>query len=1037
MSKQNQQQLNLMDTVRIQDSQGRVDQFRSHRAVALLIYLVVQERAVPRSELVELIWPDKPADRGRANLRWSLSYWNKLLPDCWEVTRQTVQFQPGDRCRVDILTLQAALSVRDMAALETAVSLAHGEFCRGFYFDESPEFEAWLLTQREHWRQQLSTAYQKLIDQYRGFGEYGRALTFARKLLDLDAWQENIHRQVMLLRARSGDFTGALAQYETCCQILRDELNISPTEATAALADRIRGWRERPRHNLALQPTPFIGREKELAELTALLAAPDNRLVTIVAAGGMGKTRLALAAAAQQTGAFLDGVAFVSLAPITSPTLLATSVTETLGDAGFIEPHQGHKSATNYLLDALAGRELLLVLDNYEQLLPDVSLLLTILDRAAQVKLLVTSRERLNIRWERPYPLTGLPYPAEDEPAWQSYSAPQLFLQTAQQVHPDFKPGDKDVQAISRICRLVEGMPLALELAATWVRLQQPAAIAAEIAQNVDILHTRQQDLPPRQRSINAVFEQTWARLSPAEQQTLRQLSVFRGPFTVAAASAVTGAGWSLLAALVDKSLLRQREMEDEGDTAVYCDMHELLRQYAAKQLEAQGETALTQQRHGQYYAQLLAAYEPRLSAGDAVAATLQQMRREIDNIRTAWDWALSSRQGDSLNQMLNSIDQFYFLPSLVRDGQAVMAAAAAQLETTPERDAALNLAYGRILARQGAFTWSLHEDYQTAEQLTRRGLAIVEKETSGIEVARVLHMLANIIYQRNLPTAQQYWARSLKIYQELGKHGRQSVLLRNLCVTATTYAEMLHYWEQALETAVSGGDRRNEGHLYFIRGDCEFQVGHIAVGYELAQKSVALIRTIDDPPHLILAMNVLSQILTQQKQFDEARDLLQEMQETAVRLSIEWHSLLVTMANGRFALARGRFSDAETHLDAVIAATSRLGAHDNLQHTALFYQGQLRLAQGNLAAARASWQACLGLKQMPSLSFRSREWRALLGLGETWLCEGVGETAVSYLQQAHEIAYAIGAQAAWQQERARLLEKYGTQLTGIDNLLP
>ncbi|MCA9928881.1 MAG: hypothetical protein KC419_10405, partial [Anaerolineales bacterium] len=485
MQNQPRRQLHLLGTVRIKDGRHTIDQFRSHRAVALLIYLVSQAHPVPRSELIELIWPDKPKERGQANLRWALSYWNKLLPGCWDVTRQTAQFRPT-ACEVDVLVLQTALAVDDVAGLETSIFAVQDEFCRGFYFDESPEFETWLLTRREHWRQALRIAWQRLIDQYSSERLYERALVFARRALALDTWQESEHRQVMLLLARTGDFDAAWAQFESCRRILADELQIDPTRATCELADRIRVLCDRPRHNLPLQPTRFVGREAGLAAVAKLLAAPDNRLVTVVAPGGMGKTRLALAAAAAQTGVFLEGVAFVPLAPVESPALLATTIVEALSSGGFIEPHQGHKSAADYLLDVLADMELLLLLDNYEQLLPDISLILDILARAPQVKLLVTSRERLHTRWERPFPVSGLPYPQQaDVPDWQQYSAPRLFLQAVRQIEPGFQPTPADRVAITQICRLVEGMPLALELAATWVRVQTPAAIAAEIADNL------------------------------------------------------------------------------------------------------------------------------------------------------------------------------------------------------------------------------------------------------------------------------------------------------------------------------------------------------------------------------------------------------------------------------------------------------------------------------------------------------------------------------------------------------------------------
>ena len=918
----------------------------------------------------------------------------------------------------------------------SSISLYHDDFLSGLYVDGAPDFEVWLRTERERLRLLLLEGLTQLSQFYLEQRNWEEAISMLRRQLSLEPWHETAHRDLMLALAKQGQVEVALAQYETCRQILGDELQITPSKATVDLADRISALRDRPRHNLPPQPTQFIGRKAELVALEELLTASENRLVTIVAPGGMGKTRLALAAAAEQTKAFLEGVAFVTLAPVESSSLLATSIVETLSGDGFIEPHQGHKRAADYLLDELANLEMLLVLDNYEQLLPDISLLLRILERAPQIKLLVTTRERLNTGWERPYPITGLPYPPDIETAdWQLYSAPQLFIQTAQRVRPGLQePATVDKDAIIHICRLVEGMPLALELAATWMRVQLPTAIAAEITDNLAILSTRRQDLPPRQRSMHAVFDQTWSRLTPSEQETLAGLSVFRGPLTFQAAQQVAGADWRLLAALVDKSLLRHHHESDTvAVSAAYYEMHELLRQYAAERLEEAAAVAETKQRHGQYYAQLLTEYESQLLDGNTQASTLKQMGREIDNIRAAWEWALSTHQGESINQMLKSLYRFYQLPSLVRDGLAVMADAAKKLAQFESVDDELNLAFGRVLARQGSFTWLLHEDYAEAERVIRQSSVILEKHNNEPELAFALTTLANIIYTTDLDAGRQYWQRSLRLYQKHpGYLARQSNLLRNLCVTAPSYVEMMHYWEQALATAVAGKEWRNEGHLYFIRGDREFQVGYTAIAQELTEKSVAIIRTVDDPPHLILALNILAGILTAQGQFSQAKTLVQEMEELADRLGIQWHSLLVTVTLGRQAAAEGRYEEAETHLDKVLASAPNERSYKIVRQSALFYYGRLKLLQEDYAAAREYWEQHLASDFTISLLEYSYQWRARAGIGETWLCEGDMETAVIHLRQAKELALAIGGAAAWEQELTRLMESYKESLSDI-----
>ena len=1016
-------QLFLLGSVRIKAGETTVDQFRSHRAVALLVYLVSHAQPIPRSELMELIWPDMPQERQQANLRWALSYCKKLLPDCWHITRQTAQFQPDAACYVDVHSLAVALADENVVELETTVAYVHGDFCRGLFFDESPEFETWLLTQREYWRQQLAVAWQRLIDHYRRQGDYARALAFARRLLALDTWQESAHQQVMALLAHSGDFNGALAQYETCRHLLADHLGVEPMPATTALYRRIQAARTRPRHNLPDQPTPFIGRETELTAVTDLLAR--HRLITIMAPGGMGKTRLALAAAAQNTAVFLEGVAFVPLASLDAPALLATTIVESLSAAGFIAPRQGHISARDHLLAELVDREMLLVLDNYDHLLPEVTLLTAVLQAAPQVKLLVTSRERLALRWERPFALHGLPYPEDAaDSTWQAYAAPRLFLQFTATVNPAYQPTEADLEAIIRICKLVEGMPLALELAATWMRVQPPAVIAAEIAHNLAALHTRQRDLPARQRSMHAVFDQTWARLAADEQATLAQLAVFRGPFGYEAAQAVAAANWSLLAALSDRALLRQRQVSTDTDTTVVFEIHELLRQYAAEQLAdmvADAGADAAQRRHCHYYAARLANWEHQLQDGRTETAVLIHMQQEIDNIRAAWEWALAHHDAASLNQMIEGIYQFYALPALVRDGQMVMAEAAARLAGVSGE--AVRLVYGRVLARLGAFTWLLHEDYAAAEVQLRASLEILMPPADGLEVARVLHTLGNVTYANDLAAGHDYWRRSLAIYKEIGNAEREATILRNLCVTAPTYADMLGYWEQALALAEASHDRRNAGHLYFIRGDKEHQAGHWQMGQALTEKSIEMLRTVDDPPHLILALNVQADIYTGQQQIEQAESLLAEMQAIAGRIGIRWHLLLVRLAAASLATAQGALTEAEMQLTAVLAAAGEDGGYSTLRQIGLLHLGRCNFLQGKWAQARKAWAQCRDESAAGDFNTRSRRWRALVGMGETWASEGVWETAVACWQEARQIAQALGAEAAWQQVQSRLPE--------------
>jgi predicted ATPase/DNA-binding CsgD family transcriptional regulator len=348
-----------------------------------------------------------------------------------------------------------------------------------------------------------------------------------------------------------------------------------------------------PAH-LPVQLTPFIGREDELEALSRLFSQPHNRLLTILAPGGMGKTRLALAAAENALKQFEHGIFFIPLAPLTTTDQLVPAIAAAIG----LHFSPDHRPPQRQLLEFLSTRNTLLVLDNFEHLLDGAALVTDLLNAAPKVKALVTSRERLNLTGETIYTLGGLPYPGQfqsENPL--NFSAVKLFVQCASRANSHFVA--HDAASIAHVCQLVQGMPLALELAAAWAGTLSPAEIAAEIIRSADFLHTTMRNAPERLRSIRAVFEATWRRLTLDERQAFRRLSIFRGGCTREAAQGVAGVDLSALAGLVDKALLRR-----SGEGKRY-EIHELLRQYAAEQLDAVDDFARTRSAYRDYFGKL------------------------------------------------------------------------------------------------------------------------------------------------------------------------------------------------------------------------------------------------------------------------------------------------------------------------------------------------------------------------------------------------------------------------------------------------
>jgi predicted ATPase len=326
--------------------------------------------------------------------------------------------------------------------------------------------------------------------------------------------------------------------------------------------------------NLPPQPTPFIGREYEISQITALLAEPTCRLLTLVGPGGIGKTRLALEAAGLQRSAFAQGAYLVPLQPLSSPEFIVPAIAETLHFQFYSVDDPKHQ-----LLDYLRDRSLLLVMDNFEHLLNSAQLISEILAFAPDVKVLATSRERLNLLEEWVLDVQGLSAPAnETETEILDYDAVQLFLQSAQRIQVGFTLTDAQKPAVARICHLVGGMPLGLELAAAWVRALACEEIADEIERGLDLLATSARNVEPRHRTMRIVLDHSWNLLTNIERDVFQRLSVFKGGFRKEAAQNVTGTSIQTLSALVDKSLIR---VSANGR----YEQHELLWQYAREKL--------------------------------------------------------------------------------------------------------------------------------------------------------------------------------------------------------------------------------------------------------------------------------------------------------------------------------------------------------------------------------------------------------------------------------------------------------------------
>ena len=621
--------------------------FRSNNNRGLLVYLALNgERPVGREVLAALFWPDESSDTAYNNLRQALYQLRQLLGDAADAdapylttTRQSVQFNCASDHTLDVTRFLRAIEASD---LDAAVAHYAGELLPGFTCD-SLEFETWLRLERERLHQLALEALFEAAQDHLAAGRLDKAQAHARRQLALEPWREPAHRQLMRAFALTGDRAAALAQYETCRALLADELSVEPAPETAALREAIAAGRYGPvatnetirppqprRHNLPADMTPFLGREIELAAIGRLLTHERQRLVTIVGPGGMGKTRLALAVGAALLPEYEDGVYFVDLAPLAH----ATDIPQAIAVAVGYQAPDRLAALEPQLLAALNQRQLLLILDNFEHVLDGATLVSAMLLACPRLSVLATSRERLHLTGESRYELGGLDFPGDvSAEVALAYTAVQLFVESGRRARPGFTLTADNVADVVHICRQVQGMPLALVLAAAWLELLSPAEIAAEIARGLDFLAAELGDLPVRQRSMHAVFDCTWQMLSPEERAVVATLSVFRGGFSRDAAEQIAGANLRVLLSLVNQSLLQRRP---DGRFTI----HELLRQFAATQRRESLRSEEAELAHTRYFSRLVKTELDRLQ--DYVPVHLpERLAGDAENLYRAWFYAI------------------------------------------------------------------------------------------------------------------------------------------------------------------------------------------------------------------------------------------------------------------------------------------------------------------------------------------------------------------------------------------------------------
>lgn len=629
-------------------------------------------------------------------------------------------------------------------------------------------------------------------------------------------------------------------------------------------------------------PTPFLGRLQDIVEIGTLLADPSCRLLTLVGPGGIGKTRLAMEVASYHRTLFLDGVFWVSLAQISRLDDLLPAIAEAMP----FRFQQGKRSPREQFfayLQEKQAQQVLLVLDNMEHLPEGVDLIADILAATTGLKILATSREVLHLQEEWVRSITGLAYPAQDEDkAAGDYDAVQLFLDRARRIRGDFDLAE-NAQEIIEICRLVEGMPLALELAAGWLGTLRPADIVQEIKRNLDLLATRARNLPERHRSMRSVFDHSWQQMSAKEREIFQRISVFHGEFTREAAEAVTGASLPELAGLIDQSLVRR-------SASGHYEMHGLLRQYGAEQLEIAGQTEMVQQAYIDYYLGLLHHLERDIKAHQQIAA-LDAIAASFGNIHSAWYLAVQQRKVLALSEAVESLQWFADMRGRYHEIVALLHDTVQQLSLSSLKDQLFVL--HRIQARlvRLILLGSLRMEQDLHAQINAC-LATARARQDQAEIGFCLLVLGMLSVweadgQRpHRPTrAATFFQESVELFEQLGDPFYQAEALVWLALEApSASSEQQTQLTQSLTLRRAIGDRNGIAWITLNLAD----IAHAQLDYltyeHTAREMLALMQEIRSVKGIVEALFRLALATLLKGELEEALAFVEQMRELAER---------------------------------------------------------------------------------------------------------------------------------------------------------
>jgi predicted ATPase/DNA-binding SARP family transcriptional activator len=853
----------LLGRLQIEHRQSGAITLTNRKAIGLLAYLLIEsDRSHSREFLLGLLWPDLPTAAAQNNLRVTWAQLQKALRTNNSEAqphlisdRLTLRFNPLNDHELDLARFRTLIEIcrshahpdqsdcaECAARLTEALDLVRGEFLDEFALGDCAQFDEWLLVQREQLHVQVTAALEQLAAFHERAGHLPNAERAIRRLLAYDPLSEAAYRQLMRVLARADQRSAALDAYDTCRRVLATELGLAPSIETVTLAEQIRArasFDSNPAH-AALPPvlTRFIGRQQETARLVDLLSRRTVRLVTLAGPGGVGKTRLAIEVARRLAGVFAHDICLVELAGVADGKSVDDAVA-----AALRLPTSG-RSSSDAIVEYLRDKTVLLLLDNCEHVVKACERLVgTLCREAAGLTVLATSRIPLHLAEEHvvrlePFatPVIGVTEPLTVADSL-SFDSVQLFTNRAAQSLLQFTLTEANVLAVARICRQLDGIPLAIEIAAAQARALPVEAIADRLGQRFAWQNRRAAESMPRQRTLQTLIDWSYELLSAQERALLRRLAVFAGGWILEAAEAVSAPGEpcaEILAELVDHSLV---VFGADAERRRYT-MHETIRQFAQEQLRGSAQEADALERHARYYARLVAraAENP---AGQPLPERLRTLQDDHDNLRAAFDWLLAHDREQAL-------------------------AVVAQLGT-------------------GLNFWELGGFFQEGRRWLQRalegtdGLISAQRGHALLAAAELSSAITDFAY--GLQCARQAQA----LFQHIGdRQGEIDARLKycDLAQLAGEHANLQAQVEEALWMAEQMSYTAGMARAKLVRGLIAYNAGENEVAIQYVLPSIALWRNLQSPFDLATALNRLAVALLEIHEYTAARRAQEECRD-------------------------------------------------------------------------------------------------------------------------------------------------------------